>query len=56
MNMGYRFLKLKQAIVGWVNYYTKSMKELDKWLRRRVRMCFGNNGRELKQSIVTLLS
>ena len=45
MNMGYRFLKLKQAIVGWVNYYAiaemnESVKELDKWLRRRARMCF----------------
>ena len=53
MNMGYRFLKLKQAIVGWVNYYAiadmnKSVKELDEWLRRRVRMCFWKQWKRIK--------
>ncbi|WP_207670765.1 group II intron maturase-specific domain-containing protein [Clostridium sp. AWRP] len=45
MNMEYRFLKLKQAIVEWVNYFAivnmKSiLKKLDEWLRRRVKRCF----------------
>lgn len=45
MNMEYRFLKLKQVIVGWINYFSITnmrniLKTLDKWLRRRIRMCF----------------
>ena len=43
--MEYRFMKLKQVIVGWVNYFAiadiKSiLKTLDEWVRRRIRMCF----------------
>lgn len=61
MSMEYRFMKLKQVIVGWVNYFAiadiKSiLKTLDEWLRRRIRMCFGNNGKKSKQSTKTLLS
>ncbi|AZV55541.1 group II intron reverse transcriptase/maturase [Clostridium sp. AWRP] len=53
MNMEYRFLKLKQAIVGWVNYFAiadmKSiLKKLDEWLRRRVRMCFWKQWKKIK--------
>lgn len=43
--MGYeqRKLKLKQFIIGWVNYFKLAdmktlLKETDKWLRRRIRM------------------
>ena len=36
---------LKQFVVGWVNYYklasmTNYLKDIDKWLRRRIRMVF----------------
>lgn len=36
---------LKQFVVGWVNYYklasmTKYLKDIDKWMRRRIRMVF----------------
>lgn len=53
MNMEYRFLKLKQAIVGWINYFAiadiKSiLKKLDGWLRRRVRMCFWKQWKKIK--------
>lgn len=53
MNMEYRFLKLKQAIVGWVNYFAiadmKSiLKTLDEWLRRRIRMCFWKQWKKIK--------
>jgi group II intron reverse transcriptase/maturase len=53
MNMGYRFLKLKQAIVGWINYFAiadmKSiLKTLDEWLRRRIRMCFWKQWKKIK--------
>ena len=45
MSMEQRNIKLRQCIVGWVNYFgmaeMKSIaKALDEWLRRRIRMCF----------------
>jgi len=53
MNIEYRFLKLKQAIVGWINYFAiadmKSiLKTLDEWLRRRIRMCFWKQWKKIK--------
>lgn len=53
MNMEYRFRKLKQAIVGWVNYFAIAdmkniIKIIDKWLRRRVRMCFWKQWKKIK--------
>ncbi len=45
MSMETRYKKLKQVIVGWVNYFKianmgKIAQELDKWIRRRIRMCY----------------
>jgi group II intron reverse transcriptase/maturase len=45
MNIGYRLLKIKQAIIGWVNYFSVAdmkgiLQKLDAWVRRRMRMCF----------------
>jgi group II intron reverse transcriptase/maturase len=45
MSMEQRAERLRQCIVGWVNYFgmadMKAMaKALDEWLRRRIRMCF----------------
>ena len=42
MSMGYRLLKLKQLMTGWVQYYKLAqMKSLliqiDEWTRRRLR-------------------
>lgn len=53
MSMKCRFLKLKQAIVGWINYYAitdmrRSVKILDAWLRRRIRMCFWKQWKKIK--------
>lgn len=53
MSMEYRFLKLKQAIVGWVNYFAIAdmrniLKTLDEWLRRRIRMCFWKQWKKIK--------
>lgn len=53
MSMEYRFMKLKQVIVGWVNYFAiadiKSiLKTLDEWLRRRIRMCFWKQWKMIK--------
>lgn len=60
MNMEYRFLKLKQAIVGWVNYFAiadmKSiLKTLDEWLRRRIRMCFWKQWKKIKTKYDNLM-
>lgn len=45
MSMEQRAEKLRQCIVGWVNYFgmadmKKTAQALDEWLRRRIRMCF----------------
>ena len=45
MSMEQRSIKLRQCIVGWVNYFGMAemkviAKALDEWLRRRIRMCF----------------
>ena len=43
--MKYRYMKLKQAVTGWVSYFRiADMKTigntLDEWTRRRIRMCY----------------
>lgn len=45
MSMEIRYKKLKQTIVGWVNYFKianmqKIVQRLDEWIRRRIRMCY----------------
>lgn len=53
MSMWRRMLKLKQAITGWVNYFSiadmgRLAKSLDEWLRRRIRMCFWKQWKKIK--------
>ena len=53
MSMWQRMLKLKQAITGWVNYFSLAdmgglAKSLDEWLRRRIRMCFWKQWKKIK--------
>ena len=53
MSMWQRMLKLKQAIIGWVNYFSiadmgRIVKSLDEWLRRRIRMCFWKQWKKIK--------
>lgn len=45
MSIDQRMEKLRQCIIGWVNYFgmadAKALaKSLDEWLRRRIRMCY----------------
>jgi RNA-directed DNA polymerase len=45
MSITQRTEKLRQCIIGWVNYFGMAdakglIKSLDEWLRRRIRMCF----------------
>ena len=53
MNMETRFLKLKQVIRGWVNYFEienmkKIVQKLDEWIRRRIRMCYWKQWKKIK--------
>ncbi|HZK24079.1 MAG TPA: group II intron reverse transcriptase/maturase [Oscillospiraceae bacterium] len=53
MSMYQRMVKLRQIIVGWVNYFGIAdmrglAKSLDMWLRRRVRMCFWKQWKKIK--------
>jgi len=53
MGVKERIAKLKQIITGWVNYFGiadmgKLAKELDEWLRRRIRMCYWKRWKKIK--------
>ncbi|MCR3761932.1 group II intron reverse transcriptase/maturase [Clostridium felsineum] len=53
MSMELCSIKLKQIIIGWVNYFKLAdMKcmliTLDKWLRRRIRMCYWKQWKKIK--------
>jgi len=53
MSIDQRLLKLKQCIIGWVNYFgmadmKKLAQTLDGWLRRRIRMCFWKQWKKIK--------
>jgi len=52
-SMTQKMLELKQVITGWVNYFgiadmVKLVKELDEWLRRRIRMCYWKQWKKIK--------
>jgi group II intron reverse transcriptase/maturase len=52
-SMEFRYLKLRQLIIGWVSYFrladikTKCI-ELDEWTRRRIRMCYWKQWKKIK--------
>ena len=53
MSMPQRMLKLKALITGWVNYFgiadmNVHVRRLDKWLRRRIRMCIWKQWKKIK--------
>ena len=44
-NIKFTFEKIKESVVGWINYFKLAdmkslMKNIDEWLRRRIRMCY----------------
>ena len=52
-SMETRFLKLKQVIRGWANYFKianmkKIAQKLDEWIRRRIRMCYWKQWKKIK--------
>ncbi|OPX44625.1 group II intron-encoded protein LtrA [Ruminiclostridium hungatei] len=53
MSVNQRIMKLKQIITGWVNYFGiadmgRLAKELDEWLRRRIRICYWKRWKKIK--------
>lgn len=53
MSMEFRAMKLRQLIVGWVSYFKladmrSTLKELDEWLRRRIRLCYWKQWKKIK--------
>lgn len=53
MSMKERYIKLKQVIVGWVNYFKIAnmgsiAQKLDEWIRRRIRMCYWKKWKKIK--------
>lgn len=52
-NVNEIILKLKQTITGWVNYFKIAdmgnlLRNLDEWLRRRIRMCYWKRWKKIK--------
>ena len=61
MSITQKMEKLKQIIVGWVNYFViadmgRIAKTLDMWLRRRIRMCFWKQWKRIKTKHDNLVS
>ena len=53
MSMELRAIKLKQLIVGWISYFKLAdmkgtLRELDEWLRRRLRLCYWKQWKKIK--------
>ena len=53
MSMELRAIKLKQLIVGWIGYFKladmkSTLRELDEWLRRRLRLCYWKQWKKIK--------
>ncbi|BCJ92855.1 group II intron reverse transcriptase/maturase [Anaerocolumna cellulosilytica] len=53
MSMEVRAMKLRQLMVGWVSYFKladmrSTLKELDEWLRRRIRLCYWKQWKKIK--------
>jgi len=60
MSMDERLLKLKQAIVGWVNYFrvanmSRLVRDFDAWLRRRLRMVIWKTWHRVRTRFANLL-
>jgi len=54
IDMGLRINKLNQITVGWINYYgkladaKKLTRDMDEWIRRRLRMCIWKHWKRIK--------
>jgi len=53
MSMEYCAVKLRQIIIGWINYFKladmkSTLISLDEWLRRRLRLCYWKQWKKIK--------
>ena len=60
MSMETKFLKLRQVIRGWVNYFKianmkRIAEKLDEWIRRRIRMCYWKQWKKIKTKYENLV-
>ena len=60
MNFDYRIKKLNQITTGWVNYFKLAdmktkLKELDSWIRRRLRACIWKTWKLVRTRIKNLM-
>jgi hypothetical protein len=58
-NIKTTYIKLKEVIVGWINYFKlakmkNKMHQLDEWLRRRIRMCYWKQWKKIKTKFKNL--
>lgn len=61
VTMDYRLQKLAQYLRGWMNYfgiseYYRPIPEIDRWLRRRVRMRYWKQWRRCRTKVRNLLN
>ena len=60
VSLRYRYLKIKQLVVGWVNYFRignfkMKCKQIDSWLRFRIRMCIWKQWKTPKKRIKMMM-
>lgn len=60
ISMEYRLKKLNQYTVGWINYYgiakaKTRVKQLDEWIRRRLRTCIWKQWKKVKTRFNNLI-
>lgn len=59
-SMDHRLEKLRQLVTGWVNYFKIAdmkthLRRLDQWTRRRIRMCFWKQWKNIKARVKNLV-
>lgn len=60
VSLRYRFLKIKQLVTGWINYFRigkfkTKCKVLDSWMRFRIRMCIWKQWKTPKKKIKMMM-
>jgi len=60
VSMEFRIKELNQYLVGWINYFGianhfQQCKDLDCWIRRRIRQCFWKQWRKVRTKVRNLL-
>lgn len=59
-NIKLTFEKIKESVVGWINFFRMAdmkylMKNIDEWLRRRVRMCYWKQWKKISTKFNNLM-